>query len=78
MKSPISMKNGRWGKFQKMGVLYTHSSKRLGPFSKFPKKKFNKKIYKKKEQFLARSGINSRLAGDCKSPAGPGPPTHDQ
>ena len=39
MKSPSSMRNGRFhtpkyrGKLQKMGVLYTHSSKMLGPSS---------------------------------------------
>jgi hypothetical protein len=51
MKSPSSMRNGRfhplkWGKLQKMGVLYIHSSKMLGPSPNFiitPKsKKFKK------------------------------------
>jgi hypothetical protein len=43
------MKNGTFnpskcrGKLQKMGVLYTHSRKSLGPFSKFPKKKEKKR-----------------------------------
>jgi hypothetical protein len=42
MKSPSSMRNGRFltskhrGKLQKMEVLYTHSPKRLGPFPNFP------------------------------------------
>jgi hypothetical protein len=45
VKSPNSMRNGRFntskyrGKHQKMGVLYTHSSKIPGPFLKLPKKK---------------------------------------
>jgi hypothetical protein len=47
MKSPSSMKNGRFntskcrGKLQKMEVLYTHSFKRGGPSPSFlitPKK----------------------------------------
>jgi hypothetical protein len=44
MKSPSSMKNGRLntskcrGKLQKMGVLYTHSSKMPGPSPNFQKK----------------------------------------
>jgi hypothetical protein len=48
MKSPSSMRNGRFntsryrGKLQKMGVLYTYSSKRHGPFSKLLKKNFKK------------------------------------
>jgi hypothetical protein len=43
-KSPISMRNGAFntskcrGKLQKMEVLYTHSPKSPGPFSKLPKK----------------------------------------
>jgi hypothetical protein len=43
VKSPISMRNGRYntskcrGKLQKMEVLYTHSPKSLGPFPKLPK-----------------------------------------
>jgi hypothetical protein len=46
MKSPISMRNGIFNtskcrsKLQKLGVLYTHSSKSPGPFLKLPKKKF--------------------------------------
>jgi hypothetical protein len=43
------------GKVQKMGVLYIHSLKRPGPFSKLPKK-----IYKKKGYSLTRL----RVAGD--------------
>jgi hypothetical protein len=45
MKSPSSMRNGRFNtsKLQKIGVLYTHCSKRPGPFPKLPKKKFEKK-----------------------------------
>jgi hypothetical protein len=45
------MRNGRFhppkcrGKVQKIGVLYTHSPKRLGPFPKLPKKKKIKKNY---------------------------------
>jgi hypothetical protein len=41
MKSPSSMKNGRFhppkcrGKLQKMGVLYTHSPKMPGPSPNF-------------------------------------------
>jgi hypothetical protein len=47
MKSPSSMRNGILntskcrGKFQKMGVMFTHSPKMLGPSPKFQKK--NKK-----------------------------------
>jgi hypothetical protein len=43
VKSPLSMNFGRTrtskcrGKLQKMGVLYTHSPKSLGPFPKLPK-----------------------------------------
>jgi hypothetical protein len=43
VKSPISMRNGRFntskcrGKLQKMGALYTHSPKSPGPFPKLPK-----------------------------------------
>jgi hypothetical protein len=43
VKSPISMRNGRYntskcrGKLQKMGVLYTHSPKIHGMFPKLPK-----------------------------------------
>jgi hypothetical protein len=50
VKSPISMRNGRFnsskcrGKLQKMGVLYTHSPKSPGPFPKLPKKIKFKKI----------------------------------
>jgi hypothetical protein len=49
VKSPISMRNGAFntskckGKLQKMGVLYTHSLKSPGPFSKLPQKKNEKK-----------------------------------
>jgi hypothetical protein len=45
VKSPNSMRNGRFntfkcrGKLQKMGVLYIHSPKILGPFPKLPQKK---------------------------------------
>jgi hypothetical protein len=55
-KPPSSMRNGRFhppkcrGKVQKMGVLYTHSSKMLGPSPNFfirPQKKLNEKIAKK-------------------------------
>jgi hypothetical protein len=41
MKSPSSMRNGRFypskyrGKVQKMGVLYTHSPKMPSPFPNF-------------------------------------------
>jgi hypothetical protein len=51
MKSPSSMRNGRFhlpkcgGKVQKMGVLYTHSLKMPSPSPNFlitPKKKFRK------------------------------------
>jgi hypothetical protein len=48
VKSPISMRNGRFntskcrGKLQKMGVMYTHSPKMPGSSSKLPQK--NKKI----------------------------------
>jgi hypothetical protein len=47
MKSPRSMSNGRLntsmcrGKFQKMGVLYTHFPKIPSPFPNFPKKSKN-------------------------------------
>jgi hypothetical protein len=57
MKSPSSMKNGRFhpskcrGKVQKLGVLYIHSSKMPGPSPNFlitPKKsKRKKKITKR-------------------------------
>jgi hypothetical protein len=57
VKSPISMRNGRFntskcrGKLQKMGVLYTHSPKSPGLFIKLPKKLKNKrKISNKREQ----------------------------
>ena len=49
MKSPISMRNGRLntskykGKFQKMGMLYTHSLKMPGPSPNFQKQKIKKK-----------------------------------
>jgi hypothetical protein len=42
------MRNGRFdppkyrSKLQKMGVLYTHSPKRPGPFLKVPKKELKK------------------------------------
>jgi hypothetical protein len=56
VKSPISMRNGTFntskcrGKLQKMGVLYTHSFKSPGPFSKLPKNKNSKfKKFKKME-----------------------------
>ena len=48
MKSPLSMNFGRIitskyrGKLQKMGALYTHSSKSSGPFPKLPKIHFLK------------------------------------
>jgi hypothetical protein len=44
LKSPSSMKNGRFntskyrGKVQKMEVLYIHSPKRHDPFPKLPQK----------------------------------------
>jgi hypothetical protein len=44
VKSPNSMKNGRFntskcrGKLERMGVLCTHSSKSPGPFPKLPQK----------------------------------------
>jgi hypothetical protein len=43
VKSPISMRYGTFNtskcrsKLQKMGVMYTHSLKSPGPFSKLPK-----------------------------------------
>jgi hypothetical protein len=48
IKSPSSMRNGRFntskyrGKLQKMGVMYTHSSIRLGPFPKLQKNNLRK------------------------------------
>jgi hypothetical protein len=55
VKSPISMRNGRFntskcrGKLQKMEVLYTHSPKNLGPFPKHPKK--NSKKFKNSKKW---------------------------
>jgi hypothetical protein len=54
MKSPSSMRNGRFhppkcrGKVQKMGVLYTHSPKMPGPSPNTKNKKLkNPKNWKK-------------------------------
>jgi hypothetical protein len=43
-----------------MGVLYTHSPKSPGPFTKLPKKKFKKiqKIQKKKGLSAPCPGVN--------------------
>jgi hypothetical protein len=56
-----------------MGVLYTHSPKSPGPFTKLPKKKF-KKIQKiQKKRFVSpMSRCQPRPAGDCWSLAGHG------
>jgi hypothetical protein len=48
MKSPSSMRNGRLntkykGKFQKIGMMYTHSLKMPSPSPNFQKKKVKKK-----------------------------------
>jgi hypothetical protein len=57
MKSPSSMKNGRFhppkcrGKLQKMRVLYTHSPKILGPSS------CNKKKVKKIQKLQKKGGL---------------------
>jgi hypothetical protein len=65
MKSPSSMKNGRFntskcrGKLQKMGVLYIHSSKRLGPFSKLPKLLF---FFKRKKKRMEPQSDKWRVA----------------
>jgi hypothetical protein len=59
MKSPSSMRNGRFhlskcrDKVQKMGVLYTHSPKRPDPFPKLPKK------IEKKSKYLRKKGPHS-------------------
>ena len=65
------MRNGRFhppkcrGKLQKMGVLHIHSPKRLGPFSKLPKKVYkNSKKFKKGGTEFDRAKAAPRLAGD--------------
>jgi hypothetical protein len=66
MKSPSSMRNGRFhtpkcrGKLQKMGVLYTHSSKMLGPSPNNQKWKM-KKLKKLEKGGPAHSLSNCRL-----------------
>jgi hypothetical protein len=69
MKSPVSMRNGRFdtlkckGKLKKMGVLYTHSSKSPSPFPKLPKKKnLKKKNSQKKGNSLSRAGRGPMVA----------------
>jgi hypothetical protein len=58
MKSLSSMRNGRFNtskyraSFKKWGVLYTHYSKRVGPFPKLPKKIKKIKKIKKEEAIV--------------------------
>jgi hypothetical protein len=83
VQSPLSMNFGRIstskcrGKLQKMGVLYTHSPKSLGPFPKLPKIHFFKfKKIQRNWDSLTSAGVDPRPVGDRWSPAGPGPPTY--
>jgi hypothetical protein len=77
MKSPISMRKGTFntskcrGKLQKMGVLYNHSPKSLGPLPKLPKK-ISKKISKISKDGTKpdRSSVHPWPADDRWSPAG--------
>jgi hypothetical protein len=56
MKSPSSMRNGRFhpskcrGKVKKMGVLHTHSPKMPGPSTNFLITPKNKKVKSKKNR----------------------------
>jgi hypothetical protein len=64
------------GKLQKMGALYTHSSKSPGPFPELPKIHFLKiKKFQKNWDSPTGPGVDLRPAGDRWLPAGPGPAT---
>jgi hypothetical protein len=82
VKSTPSMNFGRIttskcrGKLQKMGVLYTHSSKSPGPFPKLPKINFLKiKKFQKNWNSPIGPGVDPRLVGDRWLLPGPGSPT---
>jgi hypothetical protein len=71
VKSPLSMNFGRIStskcrsKLQKMGVLYTHSPKSPGPFSKLPKIHFFLiKKFQKNWDSLTGAGVGPWPTGD--------------
>jgi hypothetical protein len=89
MKSPSSMRNGRFhpskprGKVQKMGVLYIHSPKNVRPIPKLPQKtktklSKNQKDWKKGGSARSLLDYGLRPAGDHWSLAGLGCQTSSQ